>query len=285
MKRKENCSHFCKKNKFFSLYRAESGITLIELLVGISIGLLTVIVALASLTTLRGITGTISEASALQQQAAYAFRVIGQQVRQAGSVQLNLAIGKSDPFSTPDYLDKVAFVPNENRKNTTIKGNDTPGKNEFSLEIAYQNYEESLVNDKKYIFYNCLGQQANSTDILIESKFAFDNIDGELECKSRSSKQPIVENVTDLQIFYLVQDKISTPGYPTIQKLKAADIASDAWDTVFGVIVCLELSGNEKIDTTGTKYSNCKGESKDRGNKLRMVFQNTFQIRSQGSPI
>ena len=270
------------------MQKIQRGVTLIELMVGISIGLLTVMVALAALMTSRGITGTISEASTLQQQAAYAFRIIGQQIRQAGSVELNLAFGKNDPSLTADYLDKVAFVPNENRKSATIKGNDTPEAeaNEFALEIAYQNYAESLVDDKKYIFHNCLGQQAKSTDTLIESKFVFDSVDGELECESRENKQPIIENVADLQIMYLVQDKISSvQGYPTIKKLKAADIASDAWDTVFGVVVCLELTGKEKIDTAGAKYTNCKGEKKDRDNKLRMIFQNNFQIRSQGSPI
>ena len=274
-----------KTKKNSKKLKKQIGVTLIELMVGISIGLLTVMVALAALMTSRSITGTVSEASTLQQQAAYAFRVIGQQIRQAGSVELNLAFNKN-PGDTIDILDKVAFIPNENRSNVAIKGNESPGASEFSLELSYQNYSENLVKGSGYLFQDCLGKIATASDSLIEGKFVFDATKGELHCKSQSNtkKQAIIENVTDLQFSYLVQDKISTPGYPTIQNLKASEIAENKWDTVFGIEVCLELSGKENIDTTGTQYTNCKGETKSRSNKLRMVFRNTFQIRSQGSP-
>ena len=59
-------------------------------MVGIAIGLLVVAVAMGALMASRGISGTVSEATSMQQQAAYAFRVIGQQIRQAGSLELNL---------------------------------------------------------------------------------------------------------------------------------------------------------------------------------------------------
>ena len=55
----------------------QRGVTLIELLVGIAIGLMVVAVALGALMASRSISGTVSEATSLQQQAAYAFRVIG----------------------------------------------------------------------------------------------------------------------------------------------------------------------------------------------------------------
>ena len=69
---------------------AQRGVTLVELMVGIAIGLLVVAVATSALMVSRGISGTVSDASGLHQQAAHAMRVIGQQVRQAGSLYLNL---------------------------------------------------------------------------------------------------------------------------------------------------------------------------------------------------
>ncbi len=86
----------------------QRGVTLIELLVGIVIGLLTVAVAMGALMVSRGVTGTVSDSSMLQQQAAYAFRVIGQQIRQAGSLRLNLASQKSEGADI-DMSDPVAF--------------------------------------------------------------------------------------------------------------------------------------------------------------------------------
>ena len=110
----------------------QTGVSLIELMVGISIGLLTVSVALGALMASRGISSTVSEVSQMQQQAAYAFRVIGQQLRQAGSVELNLAYNKTDEqkkAEPPSPLERVAFEANNNRKDKTIKGNDSPGAN------------------------------------------------------------------------------------------------------------------------------------------------------------
>ena len=72
----------------------QSGVTLIELMVGIAIGLLTIAVAMGAIMVSRGVSGTISDATQIQQQASYAFRVIGQQLRQAASIKLNLAAQK-----------------------------------------------------------------------------------------------------------------------------------------------------------------------------------------------
>ena len=60
--------------------------TLVELLIGIAIGLLVVAVATGALMVSRGVTGSVSDASNIQQQAAYAMRLIGGQfgVRRGG---------------------------------------------------------------------------------------------------------------------------------------------------------------------------------------------------------
>ena len=53
-------------------------------MVGIAIGLLVVAVAMGALMVSRGISGTVSDASAIQQQGAYAMRTLGMQLRQGG---------------------------------------------------------------------------------------------------------------------------------------------------------------------------------------------------------
>jgi len=51
---------------------------------------------------------------------------------------------------------------------------------------------------------------------------------------------------------------------------------------VYAVDVCIELTGSE-ITTTDSSatYKNCSGTSTAYGNRLKMVFHNVFQIRSQ----
>ena len=47
--------------------RMQRGVTLIELMVGIAIGLLTIAVAMGALMVSRGVSGTVSDASEIQQ--------------------------------------------------------------------------------------------------------------------------------------------------------------------------------------------------------------------------
>ena len=52
----------------------------------------------------RGLAGSTSEAAQLQQQASYAFRVIGQQIRQAGSMELALSTNTASTSKVPYKL-------------------------------------------------------------------------------------------------------------------------------------------------------------------------------------
>ena len=63
----------------------QHGLSMIELLVGLTIGLLTISVAIGTLVISRQVSGTVNDASQLQQQAAQAFRSIGQQAHLLGS--------------------------------------------------------------------------------------------------------------------------------------------------------------------------------------------------------
>ncbi|ROR04151.1 type IV pilus assembly protein PilW [Delftia acidovorans] len=265
----------------------QQGLSLLELMVGITIGLLTIAVALGALMATRGISGTVSEASQMQQQAAYAFRVIGMQLRQAGSVELNLAYGRSrtdQATNLPQPMEPVVFEANVDRASKTLAGVDSPGSSEFKLSTGYMNYQElNYGSDTAASFFrNCLGEGASDT--LITSRFALRS--GELVCNGGGTNtQPLISNVSDFRVTYLVQDNTgSNAASPSMSFKTATEVGDANWSKVFGVQVCLELTGTEKIDTVGSKYTNCAGTATDRGNKLRMVFRNTYQIRSQGKP-
>ena len=125
----------------------QKGVTLIELMVGITLGLLVIATATGALMASRGISSTVSEATTLQQQASYAFRVIGQQIRQAGSMQLDLNpnIAQISTSNANIAMIPVAFDPPDlagarpafNRATSTLSGSTTP-----SFTVGYQNYFE-----------------------------------------------------------------------------------------------------------------------------------------------
>lgn len=262
----------------------QRGLTMVELLVGLAIGLMTIAVAIGTLVISRQVSGSVNEASQLQQQAAQAFRTIGQQARQAGSLRLNLAYAK-DSSQSVDLADPVAFeVPTGV---TTVGGTDTPSGSADQLTLAYQNYTEDLVGSAavQSQLRDCLGQAGAAN--VVRSGFSLDKpsggSSGELDCRgSTGSPQPIIENVADFRVRFLLQG--GDLGNPTMRYRTAGTLAAADWPHVQAIEVCLEMEGNENLPATTTPYLNCANQSVVRGQKLRMVLRNTYQIRSQGRP-
>lgn len=268
----------------------QQGVTLIELMVGIAIGLMVVAVALGALMASRGITGTVSEATALQQQAAYAFRVIGQQIRQAGSIELNLnpSIVLTPASGANAAMSPVAFdAPDPARKpfvraSSTINGATTP----LSVTVGYQNYTEATVAaSDTSMLRDCLGQNpalAASGSLgapVLTSKFERNADKNELACTGAGGgdKQALIGNVTDMQVRYVEQ----APGTTTLKYLPSSPLPSN-WSNIYAIEVCLELTGTEPVPTSGATYKNCSGTDTSYGDRLKMVFRNVYQIRSQG---
>lgn len=286
----KTCNHLIIKMTQKTL--SQRGVTLIELMVGITLGLLVVATAAGALMASRGISGTVSEATTLQQQASYAFRVIGQQIRQAGSMQLDLnpSITQASTENSNIAMMPVAFDPpdptgarpNFNRATSTLSGSTTP-----SVTVGYQNYfENTTTATSTSLLRDCLGQNpatASSGSLekspVLSSKFERKASTNELVCTSTgsTSAQPIIGNVTDMQVRYLEQSVNSA----NMQYRSADDTSS--WSQIYAVEICLELSGTESIPTSDAKYINCSGTSTSYGNHIKMVFRNTYQIRSQGN--
>lgn len=258
----------------------QHGVTLIELMVGLAIGLLVVAVAMGAMMISRGISGTVSDASNIQQQGAYAMRVFGTQLRQAGSIYLNLnpqnITGGEDELVTVG----LQFNRGDGPAITIDSGNMQVGYTRYTEPVFISTTEISLAR-------NCIGApQDASTDNRIENTF---NLSGtELICGGNgTAAQPIINNVRNFQVRYLQQDN-NIPSNAKIKYVNSTIAATwdvSEWDKVQGVEICLVLFGNERIDIpSGSTYKDCDGVT-DKAyidNKMHMVFRNVFQLRSQG---
>jgi type IV pilus assembly protein PilW len=284
-------------------HAVQRGVTLIELLVGIVIGLLTVAVAMGALMVSRGISGTVSDSSDIQQQASYAFRVMGQQLRQAGSLKLKLSAAKVEGDATPTLVgDRVAFetdfvATSEDGSaftlsTDTLSGKDSPSATEYKLTTGYRNYKELVYHPKdplkpsESLQRNCLAE--NGTDALIQSRFVLKN--NELHCAGTGNSQPLVRNVANFQVRYLMQSSAGT-GNPQMRYVDATTVGATGWPQVFGVEVCLVLYGSESLDLpTNSTYTDCDGTTAvnmtslaaPRNRRMHTVFRNVYQLRSQG---
>ncbi|GAB2489205.1 hypothetical protein GCM10027082_45290 [Comamonas humi] len=282
----------------------QRGLTLIELLVGIAIGLLVVAVATGALMVSRTVSGSVSDASGLQQQGAYALRVIGQQLRQAGSLYLNPAPAGG---SSTDVLGAVVFEIKANahgggngfeQKDALAGGNTTvtTGFRRYRDEVFVASNATDAAIGTDYLARNCLGGPANDrTDERVESIFNFAN--GALRCWGNGVADPgeaIALNVAQFQVIYLVQTVAGGTG-TTVEYRKGSDMPADtgnlAWRRVQGIQVCLVLHGTEPIELPeGSSYVDCNGNSVDmttltdatRKNRAHLLLRNTYQLRSQG---
>lgn len=295
----------------------QRGVTLVELMVGIAIGLLVVAVAMGALMVSRGVSGTVSDASGIQQQGSHVLRMIGQQLRQAGSLYLNpdpAKTGSNDVLIPVAFEIKAASKDGGNSfdsKDTLIGGANTftTGFRRYKDEVFVRGNDDDDDDDDgededggndedggiltDTLARNCLGHPKNaSTDERVESIFTLAN--NELRCGGNgTTAQPIAQNVAQFQLTYLVQTVTGGTG-TTVQYRAGSDMPTDAgdpaWRRVQGVQVCFVLYGSEPIDLpSGSSYTDCEGNSVDmttltgaRRNRMHLLFRNTFQVRSQG---
>ena len=252
----------------------QAGLTLIELMIGLAVGLLVVAVATVSLLGSRSVTGAVSDINGIQQQAAYVMRTFGTQLRQAGSLYLDLGL---DADGEGEITSATAFQ---------LRGStDTAiAENNGSVTIRFTGYEEPTFANAGPISRNCLGAPGSipaGTTASIESIFTLNGTD--LRCND----QPIAQNVAAFQVRYLLQG--TDQDDPTMLYTNSAGVAD--WNRVQGVEVCLVLFGTERIDLPeGASYTGCDGSTAvnittlaaPRTNRMHYVFRNVFQLRSQG---
>lgn len=262
--------------------KTQLGLTLMELMIGLAIGLLVVAVATAALMGTRSVTGTVSDISGIQQQAAYVMRTFGTQLRQAGSLYLDLGLNAD---GTGDIDSATTF---QLRSSTEQAITEKDG----AVTVRFTGYEEPTFADNGPIARNCLGAPGDilaGTTETIESIFTLKG--DELRCGGNGATgQAIANRVAQFQVRYLVQGP--EKANPTTLYANAADVNN--WDQVQGVEVCLVLFGTERIgmptdDPDLTSYTDCTNTEVDmttlegnRTNRMHYVFRNVFQLRSQG---
>ncbi|MGJ7486765.1 PilW family protein [Variovorax sp. LT2P21] len=240
------------------------GLTLIELLVGIALGLLVIAAAIGTLTVSHTTAGTVGDIAQLQQQGSYALRVIGLQLRQAGSQEPQ----RSDTNGLYSFDATYAGIDSEG---VSVKGTDGADGDRLSVS----NFSSpSLANTQRR---SCLGSVVNANTTM-DATFKRKASSNELLCVTTvpsGETQAIATNVTDFQVAYRVRSASGT-RIMTAENVEGGNL----WNSVSGIEVCIELKGDQRMPDIAATYTNCKNESTARGDKLRIVFRNTFDIRA-----
>ncbi|WPB59302.1 PilW family protein [Xylophilus sp. GOD-11R] len=201
------------------------GAMLADLMVGIALGLMVVIVAIASLFATLSAAAAARDAADLQQRADTALRLIGDEVRRAGSVR----------FSLPDAPSQFSHVfQGWNNTGLAVSGTEGgPGASD-TLRLSY----EPGTDDR-----DCLGYHpADSNHVDSEFQIGIESINAgrpALYCKgsggAKISWQALVSGVDDLQVLYAIADPDGKIAYVGADKI-------DTTSRVLAVSICLQLS-------------------------------------------
>lgn len=241
--------------------RRQRGVSLIELLIGLTIGLLVAVAAVGSLVYTKVSSTTVGDSSRLQQDASTAFRIMGHQVRQAGARRLQNATGGKVQFN-PTYqgLSTTTFVILDGTEGTS-NGTDT-------LVVSYD--VEPTIDAR-----DCLGQTPAGT--LVRSTFRV--VGRELQCQGSATSatfQALISGVEDMQVLY---------GVRTGDDLRYR-VASDVpdWGLVESVQVCLRLVGDVAgTPTVAATTPGCvAGQTVNSDGRIRRVFTQVFNLRNVG---
>jgi len=234
------------------------GASLIELLAGLTIGLMVIAGAIATLEISRTISTSVSDLSQLQQQGSYALRIIGMQMRQAGSVEAVLDTDNGLYSFTGSALPTPAVL-----------GIDGSGTKTDAVSISYQPALKSSPGR------DCLGELANG--LRADSRFFVQNT--ELRCQTSGKNQALIANVADFQVWYRVRSALMTTQRMTATQVEKAAL----WGSVKSIEVCLHLVGNDAGHLDSKSFTGCQNEVGPRNGRIHLVFRNVFDLRSQGA--
>lgn len=256
----------------------QSGVSLIEIMIGLVIGLMVVIAAMGSLVYTRTASRVMGDSTRLQQDAATAFRVIGQAARQAGARRLVEMPGGTVSFN-PQY---AGIEVNENTwQPAAVKGTDGASNGPDTLQLdrdhtlaAGVGADSPLNTDN----VDCLGEPTVPGNN-VTSTFSVDA--GQLKCKGSGSSDgtfALMAGVEDFQVWYGLREG---PGLRYTTATALNQLSPAPWDQVEALRVCLRLAG-ELTNGPGATTLGCQGEPLLSDGRLRRVFFRVFKLRNAG---
>lgn len=258
--------------------KGQRGLSLIETMVGITVGLLTVLAAVGTLMVTRQGSTTVTESYRLASAGNTTMRLIATTIRQAGATEL------VQP-ATGDY---VTFGDLENRGiggNQLVSGTEGASGAPDTLVVRYQHRNNAVTRD-------CLGNSPSSLPERIDNTFSVDTV--ELRCVGRAGSsgatigggaQALVGDnanpntqiaVEDFQVWYWV---INAAGEQ--RRVTATDVPTNGdWPAVDAVEVCLQLRGTS-ASYPAANFTNCAGNSVANGGRLHQVFTGVYKLRNR----
>ena len=257
------------------------GFALVELMIGLTIGLLVVIAAVASFGDTNRSSLGIGDSLQLQQVADAAYRVLDFQITQAGAINLvaNDPPNGNGPVAVTFSTAYTGFNPADTQSGGrifSIHGTRTSNQNQTPLDTLRTSRQDNGTS------VDCLGATVTGAQagIRIDSTFFLNN--RRLMCRSQGPiPQPIADGIVDFQVRYGVRmGNANGNGNNVRYQFFTADAVAD-WDRVQAVSVCLQVaSAAPNHEAPFTPLIGCRQQPVPADGHLQMVATRLFHLRN-----
>lgn len=251
------------------------GVTLLELMVGLTIGLLVVLAAVASIVFTRASARAVSDAAALEQRGSLLVMQIGQQLKQAGAI--NVVI--SDPGSGKVVFDtSYKGVVDGSSSAVQISGSDGASGAPDTFTISYAPPTDGSVA-KNCIYQDPITFPPAPAVGSLQIVNVFDVINEQLRCGTGAQQQPIAEGVRDFQVFYL--RRTGANADIVRQTATELDTAAVDWATVDAVEICLQMVG-DPVGAPEVTLTDCSDVSQSFSDgRIHRFVRQVFYLRNK----
>jgi type IV pilus assembly protein PilW len=239
-----------------SPFKPCQGLSLVELMIGMALGLGVMLTAVMAYHTLRSSWVTMQSIDAMHHNANAAFDNLQNSIQGAGAIDL-----RTD-------ADGMATLPNHS---DTDWGATEGQQQSDSFWVSHPRIFNPL---------DCQGNRPGNHDLIRNSYQR--NSKNELTCKdlnpTGSTYQALAEGVEDFQLRFAERhDPANTEASFSLQWKRADQVVVAAG--VVAIEVCLRLASETSIQAANTNLLGCQNETLIHDGKLRRVFRRIFVIR------
>lgn len=285
--------------------RRMGGVTLIELLISLVIGMVVVAAVLISFVDSGKVSRFQTAVGQMNQDAQVALNLLTREVQMAGYISPGQTLGAPALFGCDGTAGAVPFT--SPKAAGTMTCGAATGTTVSALEVVYEADDKTTVpQGVAKTPSDCLGTGITVSGTIYITRnryYVAPSSSGrkELHCASPAGvgggAQPLIENVDDMQVWYGVTatDDPAAPGYSqVIRYAKAGKDATTAdtvnaqpageWNKVMSVRICLLMRSAEPILTgeDTLTYLDCNSTSQTSADKyLRRAYFTTATVRTK----
>jgi type IV pilus assembly protein PilW len=261
-----NCCFESDRQRVSAGLRAQRGFTLLELMVGLTIGLIVVVAAAGSLVHFQSAGRGVGESTRMQQEATAAFQLMGRFIQAAGSIGL-----------TPASTDTVTFA-----DRTVFSG---IGTQQLAVQgVDATTFLTAQTAGPDGLTVDCQGAPQTTAGSLITQ---FDWSNGALRCGRQGANMvPILERVEQMVVHYGIRDAATSQ----VQYSEFNNTLQ--WLNLVAIRVCVVLTSAGTLpefaqvfrDAPSLRYADCRGANIAPAivadGRLRRTYTQVFTARN-----